>query len=137
MTWISWVAVKVFFKKAWTWIKKYWQLFVGMLIPILVWIFTRRPPDLSKVLDRVREDHQKELEVINRTHREELEKRDAAVKRYTDTMAEVERKFSESQKTLTEKKKREVEKILKDHGDDPDEITRRLSEATGFQIHVE
>jgi hypothetical protein len=38
---------------------------------------------------------------------------------------------------LDDKKKKEIEALVKKNKKDPDEITRRLSEITGFEIHVE
>ena len=39
------------------------------------------------------------------------------------------------EKELTQAKKKEIKKIIKENIDDPDEITRRLSQITGFEIH--
>ena len=68
---------------------------------------------------------------------EEIEKREEAVSRMIDTMKKVEEKYQSSQQSLDAKKRKEIEKILKNNARDPDEITRRLSEITGFKIHVE
>ena len=41
----------------------------------------------------------------------------------------------ESKKTLDKKKKKEIEKIILENSNNPDEITRRISEITGFEIY--
>ena len=136
MSWVGWVTVKTGLKKIWAWCKKYWQILLGIIIPILVWAFTRHSPDLSKVLQRVRDDHKKEIDVINESHEKEIAAREAAHEKYMKAIDEVEKSYKKSSEDLTDKKRKEIEKILKDHSDDPDEITRRLAEATGFSIHV-
>ena len=136
MSWAGWAAVKVGLKKIWAWCKKYWQILLGVSISVFVMIFTRRGPDLSKVLQRVRDDHQKEVDAINKAHEKEIADREAAHKKYMSTVEEVEKKYREASEDLSSKKRKEIEKIIKDHADDPDEITRRLAEVTGFEILV-
>jgi len=129
------------FKKVWAWCKKYWQLLVGITIPIVIWIVTRRSPDLSKVIERVRADHKKEVDILNSAHNLEMFKRGEGLRRYDTTLAEVERKYSEENITLDHQKKEEMKKLIKEHADnpdaDPDEITRKLAELTGFHIHID
>jgi aspartyl/asparaginyl-tRNA synthetase len=124
-------------KKAWAWCKKYWQLFVGAAIPILIWIFTRKSDNLDEVLERVREDHKKEIDVIDESHAQEIAARDAALKKYSEVIGAVEKKYEEAKKELSEKKKKEIKKVIEGNIEDPDEITKRLSEITGFDIHVD
>ena len=135
MNMITWLAVKTFLKKAWAWCKKYWQLLLGAAIPVVIWILSRNSDHLDEVLERVRGDHEKELDIINRSHEEEIRAREEAVKRYQETLSEVERKYAEAEVQLDAKKKKQIEKILRDHANDPEEITRRIANLTGFEIY--
>ena len=132
---ITWLAIKTFFKKALAWCKKYWQLLVGASIPVVIWILSRDSGHLDKVLERVREDHEKELGIINRSHEDDLKARDEAVRRYQETISEVEARYAEDSKELDSKKRKQIEKIIKDHVNDPEEITRRIASLTGFEIY--
>ena len=134
---MSLATTVLWFKKAWAWCKKYWQLLVGIAIPIVVWVVTRRSPDLSKVLERVREDHKKEVDTLESAHRMEIEKRETALRRYEKTIAEVQRKYDEDNKTLDRKKKKEIKKLIEEHASKPTMITRKLGELTGFRVHVD
>jgi hypothetical protein len=138
---MSLAATVLWIKKAWAWCKKYWQLLVGIAIPIVLWIVTRRSPDLSKVIERVRKDHKKEVDTLETAHQIEIEKRDEALRRYEVVRNEVERKYAEDNKSLDRKKKKEMKKLIEDHADDPDadpdEITRKLAELTGFHVHID
>ena len=134
---VSWLAFKTWLKKVWVWCKKNWKIFVGAAIPIVLMIVFRKNVDLGKVLDRVRDDYKKEIDAIEKSHKDEIEKREEAVSRMIGTMKKVEEKYKSSQQDLNARKRKEIEKILKNNSNDPDEITRRLSEITGFKIHVE
>jgi hypothetical protein len=138
---MSLAATALWFKKAWAWCKKYWQLLVGIAIPVVVWVVTRRSPDLGKVIERVRADHKKEVDTLNTAHSLEMFKRGEGLRRYEATLAEIERKYSEENVALDHTKKEEMKKLIKEHADDPDadpdEITRKLAELTGFHMYVD
>ena len=123
-------------KKILAWIRKNWKIVSAVAITALVFLLTQKGPSLRAVLSRVREDYEKEIDVINSTHEKELEARDKAHKLYADSLAEVEKKYAEEKKTLDRKKKKEIKKILSESDGDPDEITRRIAEVTGFEIHI-
>ena len=123
-------------RKSWAWIKKNWQLFVGMAVPVVFFLITRRPPNLSKVLERTREDYEKELEALEKAHQQEIELREQAQRRAIEVMLKVEETYRSAQKELDGKKRKEIEKLLSTD-ESPDEITKRLSEITGFKIHVD
>tara|TARA_A100001037_G_scaffold144332_1_gene130554 strand:+ start:791 stop:1198 length:408 start_codon:yes stop_codon:yes gene_type:complete len=134
---ITWLAVQTALKKAWAWCKKYWQILVGASIPLVIWFLSRDSGKLDEVLEKSKESHAKELEAIEKSHKLELEKRDEAIKRYQETMAQVEDMYRTSSKELTKTKRKAVEKAIKDNKEDPDAITRKLAELTGFEIHVD
>jgi len=134
ITSLTWLTVKTFFKKAWAWCKKYWQLLVGIAIPILAMIIFRRSGDISKVLQTASDSHQKEVDAIDKSYKEEIRKREEALRKYEETIALIEEKYKEENKTLERKKKKEIKKILERSEEDPEEITRRISEITGFSI---
>lgn len=134
---MTWIAIKTFLKKAWVWCKKYWQLFIGMAIPLVIWLLTRNSDKISEVLENAKESHRKELEVIEKSHQEEIKKREEASKKHKEALAQIEKKYKDANRELTDKKRKEVKKVLEENVDDPSEITKRLSEITGFDLHEE
>lgn len=137
MNLITWLAVKTFLKKAWAWCKKYWQILVGAAIPIIIMLLTRKSDSLNEVFEKTKESHKKELEAIEKAHQLELDKRDTAIRRYQETMSQVEDMYRSNSKELSKAKKKAVEKVIKENKEDPDAITKKLAELTGFEIHVE
>ena len=130
------VTMSMFVKKAWVWMKRNWKFLIGLTIPLLIGLLARRHFNYSEIIGRINEDYEKEINVINESHRIEKEKKELANKRYNDIVVEIEKRYAEEEKELTLTKKREVKKVIEENANDPDEITRRLSEITGFQIHT-
>ena len=133
---LSLIKLKAYLKRAWAWCKKNWKLFLGAAIPILVLVITGRSSGARKLISKIREDYEKEIEVIDKAHEKELADRELAKKRYLESIERIESEFSERDAALSTKKKKEIEKVISENSDDPDEITRRISEITGFDIHI-
>ena len=130
------VAAIYFFKRVKAWIKKHWQLLVGIAIPIILYAVTRRPPDLSEIVKRTREDYEKEIDSLSKNYEREIEQREEAQKRAIQVMREIEEKYREDKKDLDSKKRKEIQEILNKHQDDPDTITQQISELTGFKVKI-
>ena len=52
-------------------------------------------------------------------------------------MTQVEDMYRSSSKELSKSKRKAVEKAIKENKEDPEAITQKLAELTGFSIHVE
>lgn len=132
---MTWLAVRLALRKAWAWCKKNWKFIIGFSVPILFWVLTRRSFNNQEIIGRIQEDYEKEINVIEESHKIEKEKRDLANEKYTTTIKEIEEKFSEREESLSIAKKRKIKKVIEENIENPDEITRRLAEITGFEIH--
>tara|TARA_B100001123_G_scaffold395251_3_gene476680 strand:- start:2111 stop:2518 length:408 start_codon:yes stop_codon:yes gene_type:complete len=132
---MTWLAVKSATKKVWVWCKRNWKFIVGLAIPLVIGLLARRSFDYNKINERIQEDYRKEINVINESHKIEKENNELAHEKYRDAVKQIEEKFAAEEKELTQAKKKEIKKIIKENIDDPDEITRRLSQITGFEIH--
>ena len=131
---ITWLAIQTFFRKFWSWCKKYWQILVGAAIPVVIWLLTRDSSSMNKVLESARENHKKEIDTINESHKNEIEQREKAQDRYFKLIKEIEAKYKNNKKVLDEKKQIEIKNLLDQHGEDPDTLAEKLSELTGFSL---
>ena len=133
---ITWLAVKTFFKKVLVWCKKYWQILVGAAIPVVIWLLTRKSDNLDEVLQRIKEDHDKEIDIINESHVKEIELREKALKDHEERLKVIEEEHAKAEVELSNKKKKQIDKIVRENQESPEEITKRIAEITGLEIHV-
>jgi len=133
---LIWLSIKARLRKTYAWCKKYWQILVGAAIPIILMIIFKKNNEAGKILDRARDDYKKEIDVINKSHNKEIEDIEVARKIYLKSLKEIEEKYIDAKESLDDKKKKEIEKVILENVNNPDEITRRISEITGFEIHV-
>ena len=135
---INLLALKLILKKAKLYVKKYWKLALGVVVLIVVYATSRsKAHSMAKALDDINESHKKEVDAIEKAHKNEVLKIEKARVTLETTMKEVEIKYAEAEKQLDSKKKKQVEKIIKENHDDPDTITEKLASLTGFEIYVE
>jgi len=134
----SLLTFKLFFQKARLYIKKYWKLVLGVIVLAVVYLTSRsKVHSMAKALETINESHKKEVDAIEKAHQAEVKKIEKARVTLETTMREVEIKYAEAEKKLDSKKKKQVEKIIKENHEDPDVITEKLASLTGFDIYVE
>ena len=132
-----WLVAKVWASKTWTFIKKYWQLFVGIIYTIAVWVYFKGQTDKVKEVLKVKEDaHQKELDVLNGSHAEEIALRDDALAKYHEIIAKIEKEYENKKEELSDKKRAEVKKLVAENSEDPSNLSKLLSERFGI-VHIE
>lgn len=129
-------TLKKIFKKSCAWIKKEWKFVTGLAIGIFLMVFSRSGSSLKSVLSRSKEDYKKEIELIESAHKKEIEDRDIAIERYKSSIDQIEKKYEEDKKTLDKKKANLISKVISENSDNPEEITKRIAEITGFKIHL-
>ena len=123
-------------KYAWGWCKANWKFLLGLAIPVVIAAVFRKGPAMGRVFQVAKDSHNDELEALRHAHAEEIAAREAALKNYKKMLLEVERQAAERNQHLDDKKRKEVEKLLKNNASDPEEITRRLAEITGFELEL-
>ena len=135
---INLLTFKLLFQKTKLYIKKYWKLILGTAVLAVVYATSRsKVHSMAKTLDDINESHKKEVDAIENAHKNEVFKIEKARVTLETTMKEVEIKYAEAEKKLDSKKKKQVEKIIKENHDDPDAITEKLASLTGFEIYVD
>ena len=132
------LTLKMLFQKAKLYAKKYWKLGLGVIVLTVVYITSRsKVHSMAKTLETINQSHKKEVDAIEKAHKTEVLKIEKARVTLEATMKEVEIKYAEAEKKLDSKKKKQVQKIIKENHDDPDAITEKLASLTGFDIYVE
>lgn len=115
--------------------KKYWKVIVLVLSAIITLIVFRG--NISSFADdykKINEVHEEEVEAINKARLEERETKVENKKKLDKALVVVEKEYEANSEKLDRKKKREVAKLIKDHGNNPNKLAEELSNATGFKV---
>ena len=132
-----WLIAKIYLSKSWAFIKKYWQIFVGIAYTIVVWVYFKGQTDKVKEVLKVKEDsHRKELDVLNGSHTAEIALRDGALDKYHEIIAKIEKEYKDNKEELSDKKRLEIKKLVSDNDENPSNLSKLLSERFGI-THIE
>lgn len=119
----------------WSYVKKYWSYAALLLAVIFGYLlFKKEQIDFADALKKIQEAHEEEIRKIQEAREEERRQHEANLKRLQDTLDAVQKQYDDAKKDLDTKKKKEIEDLVKQFGDNPDELAKKLSEATGFVI---
>lgn len=126
--------MKTFLLKVLSYCKKYWQILVGISIPLIIWLFTRNRDRLSVVIDSVNQGHREDIAAINHSYEVQQAAVVQAQTNYQNTVSQIEQEHEAAQVSLDNRKKKRIRQIIKQHGDNPEEITRRIAALTGLRV---
>lgn len=126
----------IILRKILTFIKTYWKYFLVGIGVLAGFIFLGKKNLDPSVIQKINDAHEDELKKIKELQEKERLENAANLKKLQDTLSEVQKQYDVENKKLDDKKRKEIEALIKEHGDNPDELAKALSEATGFEIKV-
>jgi 2,3-bisphosphoglycerate-independent phosphoglycerate mutase len=138
---MTWLAVKIFFDKVLLWCKKYWQILLGISIPLVIMLLTAgRKNDLRKALEFANKKAKEDREAMEESHRIQLEAKEEEIKAKEEASAELIRRIHEIETThkvsvdrLNRKQKKELNDLLS-RDSDPVEVSEKLADLFGTDI---
>lgn len=129
------LTVWIFLKKAWVFVRTYWQYIVLAVAVIFGYLLFRRQDfDFSRQLSEIQDRHQRELEEIRQAYDEESKRRAENEAKLAERLAVIQQQFDDAQKELDSTKKKQVEELVRQYGDQPDVLAQKLSALTGFTV---
>jgi len=124
----------MWYKKVWIYIKKYWQILLGITIAIVAAIFFGKSPDrITDLLRRKNEQADEELQAADKARTELLRQREANLDKYLDAVKVLEEKYKKSETEIKSKTKKKIKKFIKDSEQDPEGIAKRIAEENGWE----
>ena len=120
--------IKEFLNNSWGY------LVAGISVIFGLVLFRKKVDHYANVVQKLDDSHQKQLRELKKAREEEQEKYEENERKHHERMAAVEKEYETSKKELIEKKRREVEIIVRNYGDQPDKLAQKLAEVTGFKI---
>lgn len=131
------MSVKSYLLKFWEWCKKHWKFIVGALIPIGLWLVAKlfsRKAAVEEVLENTNEAHRQEIRVLETAHDIEAAGTREAQEKHDRTVEKIKAEHDAAQISLDSEKEARINEIVREHGDNPDEITRKISALTGIRV---
>jgi len=116
-------------------LKKYWLVAVAIIgFIVFELLMQRRSDGLAKTLEEIEKRHDEEIKAIKGAHDVEEQQHEKNVQQLQNRLAEIERQYNVAEQKLDDKKREEIKQILSDTDGNPDELAKKLSEATGFAV---
>jgi F0F1-type ATP synthase membrane subunit b/b' len=133
----TYLAVKTFLKKVWTWTKHYWYVPAVIIYTLVLW-FVFKNKDRALDILKIREESLKDqMDVINEAHKKEIERRNKVLEEYNKILEDLEEEYKEGRKELSEQKKKEIKSIIEKYYENPESIAKELAEKFGFVYMTE
>ena len=130
---MSWLAFKLFAKKAWAWLKAYWYVPVLLLYTVVVAVVFRRDATaVAEVLAVTKDSYKKQVDVLNETHETEIEERDKILKEYNNVITSIENRHESAVGELDKKKKKRIKELVAEHHNNPHRLSKMLAAAYGI-----
>lgn len=133
---MTWLAFKVGWKKFWSFMRRYGWIFIVVAVLIVAAILSAGNRKvigrLWSIIRNERELHQERVDEIDKINDEEIESRERAARRAVAAVKAAEEQFRERNEELDKKKKRDIEKLVKAHDDDPEALARKLADQFGL-----
>jgi hypothetical protein len=132
---MTWIAAKLFFGKAWVWIKTYWQIPAVLIYTVVLWVLFRRNGAAAlEVLKVSKESYESQIRAMEEAHAQEIETRDKAIAQYELIIAAIEEEYAANRETLSRDKRKKVKEYIDKYGEDPEELARIIEEKFGIQF---
>lgn len=124
-----------FLQKFWVFLKQYWKyILVGAAALVGALLLRGSKIDFFGQIEAIKKAHEEELRKIEAAREEERKKNKEALEKLQRRLDEIKRQYEEAKIELDRKKKKEIEDLMSKHGDDPQVLAEKLSEATGFKV---
>lgn len=129
---ITLLVIKKTLKKVWTWLKHNWKVPFVLIAVLFLWLGLRKKDVAKKVLEIRDASYKAQINEINRSHEEEIKKRNEIIIEYNNLLETLEKEHEEEFKKLNKNKKKKIKEIIEKYHNNPNELTRKVSEEFGF-----
>ena len=129
MTWLSLLTkLKTFWSKG----KYYISIALVGAAAIFIFFVLKKKDKAWEMVQKIKDNHNKELDIINKSHKEVSEKKRKEVDKYHKIIKEIEEKHKKQNDDLKTNYKEDVDRLMKKYENDPQALAKRLSEEFGI-----
>lgn len=129
MTWLSLLTkLKTFWSKG----KYYISFALVGAAAIFIFFVLKKKDKAWEIVQKIKDNHDKEINIINKSHKEVSEKKQKEVEKFNKIIKEVEDKHEKQNDDLNTNYKKDIKRLMKKHKDDPDALSKKLAEEFGI-----
>jgi|TARA_R110000824_G_scaffold372076_1_gene561917 hypothetical protein len=131
---MTWLAVKTTLKKIWFFFKTYWYIPLLLSWAVITWlIFRNSGLSIADILFTAEESYRKQIDILSKAHEDEIKKRDEVLRKYQETIDQLEAERKKRNEELSEKEKKRVKELAEKYKNDPETYVREIAERFGFK----
>jgi len=119
---------KVFWKKAWTWLKHYW--YWPVIIVLLIFSVVSGASSREKLfglLSKQKEDYEKEIQIVKEATEEADKKKTEIFTEHIKEIEKIEEEHDIKVGELEEEKQKELAEILEENKNSPDKLAEEIA----------
>ena len=133
-----WKQVLYYLNAIWLFIKKYWSLFLALIVLIVSTILfvskQQQVQGLLKMLQDSSTQHHNDLAEIQRIHAEEIKQREDLQKQYDAVIERINKDHAEAVANLNRQKEEEIKQLIKQFQDDPTKMAAEINLLLGIPV---
>jgi hydroxylamine reductase (hybrid-cluster protein) len=122
----------------WSYVKKYAWIAFAILAFVFGYMLFKRSSvtDLAEQLDNIRRRHEEELSAIRAANEEQTRQRIENEKKLQQALSLLDESYKAKLRDIDSDKRKEIENILRESGDDPQELAELLAKKLDLQVKM-
>ena len=129
---MTWLLLLTKLKTFWSKGKYYISFALVGAAAIFIFFVLKKKDKAWEMVQKIKDNHNKELDIINKSHKEVSEKKRKEVEKYHKIIKEIEDKHKKQNDDLDTNYKKDVDRLMKKYEKDPQALAKRLSEEFGI-----
>ena len=129
---MTWLLLLTKLKTFWSKGKYYISIALVGAAAIFIFFVLKKKDKAWEMVQKIKDNHNKELDIINNSHKEVSEKKQKEVEKYHKIIKEIEDKHKKQNDDLDTNYKKDVDRLMKKYENDPQALAKRLSEEFGI-----
>jgi hydroxylamine reductase (hybrid-cluster protein) len=121
-------------KKIWSFLKNYWYIPLVMIVSSIGYLLTKsRKIPTDEILKASKKTHDVEKAAIELAAEQKIKAKETVQQEYSDAVLAIQTIHDLQNKKLENKKKKEIKKIVKKHYNEPENISKEISDLFGVK----
>ena len=129
---MTWLLLLKKLKTFWSKGKYYISIALVGAAAIFIFFVLKKKDKAWEMVQKIKDNHNKELDIINNSHKEVSEKKRKEVEKYHKIIKDIEDKHKKQNDDLNTNYKKDVDRLMKKYENVPQALAKRLSEEFGI-----